>query len=103
MNARICLQRLSIRDCSCHFVQCVLPRHVMHLCNISCNLSSGIESVKSLVLTIIPRQLTHVAGLTSLLYEISRPRWTRRELRASNEASTRLTGGQFQGYHQYNL
>ena len=38
-----------------------------HICCISCNLSGEIESVKSLVLTRMPRQLTHVDGLTNLL------------------------------------
>ena len=69
-------------------MQCVLLRQLMHFCNISCNFSLGMKRVKFSVSTNIPRQLTHVAGLTSLLCEISKPRWTRRVLRASNEAST---------------
>ena len=57
---------------------------------ISCNFSEGMARVNSLVLTNIPRQFTHVVGVTNSFFEISNPRLESNEHKASKEASIQL-------------
>ena len=62
------------KDCNCCFVTTFLWVHVLQVFLISCNVSSGMDSVFCIVSTWIPKHVTHVEGGTNFESLTSKPR-----------------------------
>ena len=56
------------KDCNCCFVTTFLWVHILQVFLISCNFSSGMDSVFCIVSTWIPKQVTHVEGGTNFAH-----------------------------------
>ena len=82
---------LPSRDCSCFLVHSDLLTHNSHSSSISLTLSGVMETVNFIVSISTPKHVTLVAGLSTFLSLMSKPRSTRRALRVSNEAWDLLT------------
>ena len=60
-------------DCSCFLLQVLFTVHATHIALLFTSFSGGIEMLKLIVFTTIPRQVTCVLGGTSLLELKVRP------------------------------